>query len=107
MNMDTNISTDFYQQQEKRLRAEWGDELYEQVMLLPDDDEEQERAIPTLVVGRDQTHDNVFIQFQDRKEVEFLISQLASLLTHDSEDYGVSVRGQVTTFGEYCDQAGV
>ncbi|NEQ98819.1 MAG: hypothetical protein F6K30_19210 [Cyanothece sp. SIO2G6] len=104
MNINADTTTAFYQQQEKRLRAEWGDALYEQVMALPDDDEEQERAIPTLVIGRDQPHSTVFIQLQDRKEVEHLISQLASLLTYNSEEYGISVQGQVTSFGEYCDR---
>ena len=98
-----NIATDdFYKQQEKRLRAEWGDALYDQVMVPMD--EEEERAIPTVVVSGqyNQRNRNVFLQFQDRASAEFLIKQIRSMLDSGHE-LNVTFDGEITTFGEYCD----
>ncbi|NJR26288.1 MAG: hypothetical protein HC786_31400 [Richelia sp. CSU_2_1] len=41
--------------------------------------------------------------FESRREVEFLIAQLSNLLIHQEElDLGVTVKGNVTTFDDYC-----
>lgn len=98
-----NIATDdFYKQQEIRLRAEWGDALYDQVMMPTD--EEAERSIPTVVVdGQYKKGDrNVFLQFENKESVLFLVQQLQSMLEHGHE-LNVTLSGEVTTFGEYCD----
>ena len=96
--LDTD--TDFYTAQEKRLRQEWGDVVYEQVMQPLDED--QERAIKTLAVGGDRAStENVFLTFQTPEDVELLISALQSAL--ESGELAASVRGQVMTFGEWCD----
>lgn len=45
------------------------------------------------------------LQFENRREIEFLIAQLSNLLLHQDElDLGVTVKGNVTTFGEYCSE---
>jgi hypothetical protein len=57
--------------------------------------------VPTVVINCEG--DNIFLQFENRREIEFLIAQLSNLLLHQEEsDLGVTVKGTVTTFGEYC-----
>lgn len=100
--MNHQLSTDFYTEQETRLRQEFGDAIYEQVMALPDDDEEQERAIKTVAVGGDRSSTgNIFLTFQAPEDVELLISALQSAL--ETGELTASVRGRVMSFGEWCD----
>ncbi|MGB3615868.1 MAG: hypothetical protein WBA10_18885, partial [Elainellaceae cyanobacterium] len=69
--MNHQLGTDFYTEQETRLRSDWGDAICDQVMTLPDDDEEQERAIKTVAVGGDRSNtERIFLTFQDRADVE-------------------------------------
>lgn len=85
---------------ESELKALVGEAEWERITQADDS------QVPTLVVGRDQPHDNVFIAFQSRSEVEYLLSQLTSLLVHqqgDQAEYAVSVRGQIMTSGNYYD----
>lgn len=99
---DLNTDTDFYTAQETRLRQEWGDVAYDQIMLLPDNDEAQERAIRAIAVGGDRANtENIFFAFQAPEDVELLISALQSAL--ETGELTASVRGRVMTFGEWCD----
>ncbi|NEQ98810.1 MAG: hypothetical protein F6K30_19165, partial [Cyanothece sp. SIO2G6] len=68
---------------------------------IPNEDDSQ---IPTILVGKAQQHENIFIVFQSRSEVEYLLSQLTSLLIHqqgENAEYAVSVRGCSMTAGDY------
>ncbi len=78
----------------------WNEEQIRQI--IPDIDSQLEDSdVPTVVIKRDGN--NIFLQFESRREVEFLIAQLSNLLIHPEEvDLGVTVKGNVTTFGEYC-----
>ncbi len=78
----------------------WNEEQIRQI--IPDIDSQLEDSdVPTVVIKRDGN--NIFLQFESRREVEFLIAQLSNLLIHQEElDLGVTVKGNVTTFGEYC-----
>ena len=59
---------------ESELKALVGDTEWERIT------NEDDTNIPTLLVGREQPHENIFIAFQSRSEVEYLLSQLTSLL---------------------------
>lgn len=83
-------------QEEKRLRELLGDAEFDR--LANEDDSE----IPTVVIGRDQSHKNIFLAFQSKAELEGLIHQLTSVLASSDDDLTVSVQGQIETFGEYC-----
>jgi len=78
----------------------WTEEQIRQ--LIPDIDSHLDDSdIPTVVIKRDGS--NIFLQFENRREIELLIAQLSNLLSHQDElDLGVTVKGNVTTFGEYC-----
>jgi hypothetical protein len=80
----------------------WTEEQIRQI--IPDIDSQLDDSdVPTVVINRDGN--NIFLQFESRREVEFLIAQLSNLLIHSEElDLGVTVKGNVTTFGEYCSQ---
>lgn len=68
---------------------------------------EDDTHIPTILVGREQQHENIFIAFQSRSEVEYLLSQLTSLLVHqqgENSEYAVSLRGRSMTAGDYYEQ---
>ena len=80
----------------------WTEEQIRQ--LIPDIDSQLDDSnIPTVVIKRGGS--NIFLQFENRHEIEFLIAQLSNLLIHQEElDLGVTVKGDVTTFGEYCSQ---
>lgn len=69
--------------------------------LIPDIDSQLDDSdVPTVVIKRDGS--NIFLQFENRREIEFLIAQLSNLLIHQDElDLGVTVKGNLTTFGEY------
>lgn len=78
----------------------WTEEQIRQ--LIPDIDSQLDDSdIPTVAIKREGR--NIFLQFENRREIEFLIAQLSNLLIHPEEsDLGVTVKGNVTTFGEYC-----
>lgn len=80
----------------------WTEEQIRQ--LIPDIDSHLDDSdVPTVVIKRDGS--NIFLQFENRREIEFLIAQLSNLLLHKDElDLGVTVKGNVTTFGEYCSE---
>ncbi|NET32016.1 MAG: hypothetical protein F6K19_08435 [Cyanothece sp. SIO1E1] len=71
---------------------------------IPDiDSQSDDSDIPTVVIKRGSN--SIFLQFENRDEIEFLIAQLSNLLIHrKEEDLGVTVKGNVTTFGEYCSE---
>ncbi len=77
----------------------WTEEQIRQI--IPDIDLQLDDSdVPTVVIKRDGG--NIFIQFENRREIEFLIAQLSNLLIHQDElDLGVTVKGNVTKFGEY------
>ncbi|NJN22570.1 MAG: hypothetical protein HC812_17075 [Leptolyngbya sp. RL_3_1] len=78
----------------------WTEEKIRQ--LIPDIDTQLDDSdVPTVVIR--PSGSNIFLQFENRRELEFLIAQLSSLLVHQNEtDLGVTVKGNLTTFGEYC-----
>ncbi len=80
----------------------WSEEQIRQ--LIPDIDSQlDDTDVPTVVIKRDGS--NIFLQFENRREIEFLIAQLSNLLIHQDElDLGVTVKGNVTTFDEYCSE---
>ncbi len=80
----------------------WSEEQIKQ--LIPDIDSQlDDTDVPTVVIKRDGS--NIFLQFENRREIEFLIAQLSNLLIHQDElDLGVTVKGNVTTFDEYCSE---
>jgi hypothetical protein len=77
----------------------WTEEQIRQI--IPDIDSQLDDSdIPTVVIKREGS--SIFLQFENRREIEFLIAQLSNLLIHHEElDLGVTVKGDVTTFGEY------
>ncbi|MEG4321711.1 MULTISPECIES: hypothetical protein [unclassified Microcoleus] len=80
----------------------WTEEQIRQI--IPDIDSQLDDSdIPTLVIKGEGS--SIFLQFENRREIEFLIAQLSNLLIHHKElDLGVTVKGYVTTFGEYSSQ---
>ncbi|HAX86632.1 MAG TPA: hypothetical protein DCY91_10270 [Cyanobacteria bacterium UBA11370] len=80
----------------------WSEEQIRQ--LIPDIDSQlDDTDVPTVVIKRDGS--NIFLQFENRREIEFLIAQLSNLLIHQDElELGVTVKGNVTTFDEYCSE---
>ncbi|NEP43409.1 MAG: hypothetical protein F6K35_30965 [Okeania sp. SIO2H7] len=82
------------------LRKLLGDAEYDRIA----NDTEAERSVPTVVVdGQYRKGDrNVFLQFENKESVLFLVQQLQSMLEHGHE-LNVTLSGEVTTFGEYCD----
>ena len=86
---------------ESDLKALVGEAEWER---LTDEDDAQ---IPTILIGREQAHENIFMAFQSRAEVEFLLAQLTSLLVHQQgkpAEYAISVRGRAMTSGDYYEQ---
>lgn len=81
----------------------WTEEQLRQ--FIPDIDSQLDDSdIPTVVIQGQGS--NIFLQFENRCEIEFLMAQLSNLLLHQEEaDLGVTVKGTVTTFGEYCTQS--
>ena len=83
-----------------QLRNLLGDE-YDRIA----NDVEGERSVPTVVVsGEYRGGNNVFLQFENKKTIQFLISQLQDILTHENDSMGITLAGQVMSFGEYCDR---
>lgn len=83
-------------QEEKRIRELLGDAEFDR--LANEDDSE----IPTVVIGRNQSHENIFLAFQNKAALEGLIHQLTSVLASSDDDLTVSIQGQIETFDEYC-----
>ncbi|NET11157.1 MAG: hypothetical protein F6K16_42040, partial [Symploca sp. SIO2B6] len=54
--------------------------------------------IPNDIMGP-----NFFVKFSDRKDIEFLITQLADMLAHDDEDMTVRIPGKIVPFRETWD----
>ena len=80
----------------------WTEEQIRQI--IPDIDSQLDDSdIPTVIIKGEGS--SIFLQFDNRREIEFLIAQLSNLLIHHEElDMGVTVKGYVTTFGECSSQ---
>lgn len=80
----------------------WTEEQIRQI--IPDIDSQLDDSdIPTVIIKGEGS--SIFLQFENRREIEFLIAQLSNLLIHHEElDLGVTVKGYVTKFGEYSSQ---
>ncbi len=83
----------------------WTEEQIRQ--FIPDLDSQLDDGDRPTVVIKGQGS-NIFLQFENPRAIEFLIAQLSNLLLHQEEaDLGVTIKGSVTTFGEYCAQSSV
>ncbi|NEQ95695.1 MAG: hypothetical protein F6K30_03015 [Cyanothece sp. SIO2G6] len=86
--MDANVDVNLSEEQLKELVGS------EQWATLGDDDGDT----PTILVSDDGG--NVFLKFTDRRDAEFLMNQIAEMLSSGDDELAVRVSGTVTSFKE-------
>ena len=92
MNMQTETDLD-----NKQLRELLGAEEYDRLA-----NDESDGDIPTVLVGQ-KGGNNVFLSFEDKSDVEFLIYQLSSMLAHGDKELAVTLKAEIVKFRDTWD----